>query len=525
MSRTRTLVAISVLSASLAAQAAQPLQPLPEDRAKGAATITEDELRSWLTTLTSEAYAGRGTGTDGFLLAARLVRDHFKSLGLEPAGDDGTYWQQVPWTRLQAAPECSHLLIRKGEDTVCKLAPGSGLHGTAMSSAGAEGPPVLVVLRKGDTSVLRDLDLENKIVLTWSPDGRTSRRLGSQLRTAKVAGHVAVDDAAVGRYPSVSGLSRPGKGAGNRAVRGRRMTPNELFIGTKQLDAILAAAGSNRATIGDDDVLIELPGLSAELQVSIVSSDAPAYNVVGILRGGDPKLADEYVVVGSHLDHLGARGNRMFPGADDDGSGSVGVLAVAQAFAKNPVRPNRSILFVTFCGEEMGLIGSAFFAKNPPIPLSSIVAELQMDMIGRNEQSRNESAEDNLDCLHLIGTEKLSKDLHDLCLERNKRHAGFELEWDEEDVFSRSDHYNFAKYGVPIAFFFTGFHPDYHRSSDTVEKIDFGKLRRVATYVYDIGFELAMAEGRPLVDPERWNDLRGRMRGNLPQKPAAPLRK
>ncbi len=255
----------------------------------------------------------------------------------------------------------------------------------------------------------------------------------------------------------------------------------------------------------------------------------PAWNVVGILPGSDPILKDEYVVIGSHLDHNGIRGGTIYPGADDDASGSAGVMALAKAFASNPIKPMRSILFVTFCGEENGLIGSGYFADNSPIPLSSIVGELQMDMIGRNEESRGrsgnpgESADDNVNSLHLIGTEKLSMDLHQLCMSRNEDFAGFDLEFDEEDVFFRSDHANFAKYGVPIAFFFTGFHPDYHRPSDTADKINYPKLKRVVDYVYDIGFELAQSSSRPLIDPELWEANKSRLRSPV-EKPAAPLR-
>ena len=176
-------------------------------------------------------------------------------------------------------------------------------------------------------------------------------------------------------------------------------------------------------------------------------------------------------------------------------------------FAKNPTRPRRSILFVTFCGEEMGLRGSDYFARNPPIPLSSIVAELQMDMIGRNEEFVNrrsgevtEKAEDNVNSLHLVGTKKLSMDLHEVCLEKNSAHIGFDFEYDEEDVFGRSDHANFARKDIPIAFFFTGFHPQYHQPDDTVDRINFPKLVRVAKLVYSVAFEIADRDERIVRD-------------------------
>lgn len=506
-------------------------QPLPEDRATGAATITAESLKGWLTTLTSKEFAGRGTGSDGFGRAAELMRDHFESLGLTPFGDTDSeprsYWQKIPWTRTQADPDNTYLEVRAGEQLVCRLAPGDGLHGQAMGSARGAGTLALLSIRERDRDAVSDMDLEGKIVVLDVSRGRLSQRLIREIQRGKPAAWLAVDDDASERYPGLAGLSRPGAGAANRAVRGRGFAPNRLYTTTAVLSQLLAAAQVDappeQAT--DEPALLDLPGLTAKLEVNVLGAQAPAYNVVGVLPGSDPELRDEYVVIGSHLDHLGERRGTIYPGADDDGSGSVGVMAVARAFAQNPTRPRRSVMFVTFCGEELGLVGSQFFTKSPPIALGSIVAQLQMDMIGRNEELGNERAEDNVNSLHLIGTEKLSADLHSLCVERNDRSAGFDLEWDEEDVFYRSDHFSFAREGVPIAFFFTGFHPDYHKPSDTVEKINFAKLSRIARYVYDIAFELAMADDRPMVDEERWEKLKPALRGRAPDKPAAPVRK
>ena len=505
-------------------------RPLPDDRAGGGATITTDALRSWLTTLASTEYAGRGTGSDGFGKAAALMRDHFAEIGLAPFGDEGSgersYWQAIPWTRLRANPDETALVVSAGQESVLRLTPGQGLHGQATGSSDAAGPVALVVIRERDRDALSDMDLEGKIVLLQVSGGRLSQRLIRELRSGKPAAWLAVDDDACERYPSLAGMSRPGAGAANRAIRGRGVAPNRLYTTSSTVTDLLAAAGVEApADDTKEPTLLDLPGLTGQLDVKVLTAQAPAYNVVGVLPGTDPELRDEYVVIGSHLDHLGDRRGTIYPGADDDGSGSVGVMAVARAFAQNPTAPRRSVLFVTFCGEELGLVGSDFFVKNSPIPLGSIVAQLQLDMIGRDEESGNERASDNTNSLHLIGTKKLSAELHDLCLRRNELGAGFDLEWDEEDVFFRSDHFNFARAGIPIAFFFTGFHADYHKPTDTVEKINFDKLARVARYVYDIAFELAMADGRPMVDAERWASLRSAMRGRAPEQPAAPMKK
>jgi Zn-dependent M28 family amino/carboxypeptidase len=145
---------------------------------------------------------------------------------------------------------------------------------------------------------------------------------------------------------------------------------------------------------------------------------------------------------------------------------------------------------MAFCGEEMGLVGSGHYASNPIFPLKDMVCELQMDMVGRNEQTNTEPASENVDTIHLVGSQRLSTQLHELCLEMNK-YVGFKFEYDEEDVYTRSDHYQFASKGVPIAFLFSGFHPDYHRPTDTIEKINFDKIANTAKLFYLVAHEAA----------------------------------
>lgn len=492
---------------------------LPEDRATGAAKISTEDMRAWLGSLTSEECAGRGTGTEGFRRAAHLVRDHFRALGLEPAGDDGTFLQKVPWKRRSADPTRSACEFRRGDELLCRLVPGNGLHGQAMVDAQANGDVVLVVA-PGPEAALPDTDLTDTIAVVWAPQAHDPRALGRRLRTLRPAAWIVVHDGACAAQPSLDGTTQPGSGAGNRAIAGRNVRPKELFAPTEAVAPLWQALGQEP---GDSPAALPLPGVRAALVLRMHTAEAPAANVVGILRGSDPALRDEYVMVASHLDHLGDPGGIVHPGADDDGSGTAAVMALAQAFTENPVQPRRSVVFGAFCGEERGLLGSDYFAKNPPFALQSLVAELQLDMIGRSEENAGESAEDNLNVLHLIGTKKLSYDLHQLCVARNER-AGFELEYDEEDVFYRSDHLNFARRGVPVAFFFTGFHRDYHKPTDTVEKIDFPKLRRVTAYVYDIAFELAMADDRPQIDASRWQRLRRELKGRASREPAAPLK-
>lgn len=528
------LCAALVFVSVLPAQGSTTLRPLAQDRAKGAAAVTEAMCRDWLGTLASPEYGGRGTGQPGYELAAVYVRDHFQQLGLEPAFPEGSYWQALPWNVTEPKAEGTHLRLTHGGKAVVDLGLAE-LAGTATQEIEAKGDVVLVVVRDLEGNDLAGADLSDKIVLVHAPAGLVPKgqagrrgnaalfRLQSALQQARARLTVFCDDELFAATGKVQGASVPGGGGANRAMRGRDRRPVSLTVRTSVLEKALAAAGKTLENVAAHAGLVDLAGLQADVAVKVETRQGPAYNVAAILPGSDPARRDEYVVMGSHLDHLGQRGATLFPGADDDASGSTGLMAVAAMWARNPVKPARSLLFVAFTGEEMGLLGSNHFVENPPIPLGSIVAELQMDMIGRDEEGQDESADANRNTLHLVGTERLSRSLHELCLARNEQHFGFALEYDEEDVFSRSDHANFARKGIPIAFFFTGFHRDYHQQSDTPDKIHYAKLLKVATYVYDLSFELAQAKGRPLVDPDLWEKSRKGLGRNVPEKPVAPL--
>jgi len=529
------------LSAPALAQSPFPKpHVLPEDRSQGAVTVDIAQCKEWLYTLASPEYEGRQTGQPGFLKAAEFVSAHFRKLGLEARGEDGTYYQTVPWTISRVQHQESFLSFHRGEEEVLRI-PTSRLAGSVSASHVAAGDVVLLVVpapalpsgtRRLQVPPIEGLDsvqVAGKVVLVYiqAPEGETQRaalaRAGVQqaLSGKEAAGIVFVQSAPV--TGGIRERSGAGRRAGNPAITGSRRRPLDLTFGGEDLASLLQAAELSPEVLAGSELQPAM-ALQAKLAIQVKEEQAPAMNVWAVLPGSDPELRNEYVVVGSHLDHIGVT-RAVNPGADDDASGTTGVMAVAQMFAKNPTPPKRSILFVCFAGEEDGLIGSDFFAKNSPVPLSSMVAELQMDMIGRDEEenvegNRGEKAEDNRTSLHLVGTQKLAPALHDLCLAKNEA-ALFDIEYDQEGMFGRSDHANFAKFGVPIAFFFTGLHRDYHQPTDTPDKIHYEKLLRVAHYVYDIAFELAQQAGRPEVDPDLWQKYRSKA---SPQ-PAAPLRR
>jgi Zn-dependent M28 family amino/carboxypeptidase len=246
------------------------------------------------------------------------------------------------------------------------------------------------------------------------------------------------------------------------------------------------------------------------------------HNVVGVVEGSDPKLKDTYVLYGAHYDHTGYREglapsgrggqtpsggqtpaeDRINNGADDDGSGTVAIMSIARAFAQGP-RPKRSILFVWHAGEEVGLLGSRYNADHPVVPLDKVAAQINMDMVGRNRDNDPKQANTVL----VVGSDRISTELHNINEDANAslpKPMTLDYEMndpaDTESIYTRSDHYSYAVKGIPIIFFFTGLHPDYHMASDSVDKILFDKVQRVAQLAYETGRRVANLDHFPVRD-------------------------
>ena len=228
-----------------------------------------------------------------------------------------------------------------------------------------------------------------------------------------------------------------------------------------------------------------------------------AENVLGYLEGTDKK--DEFVFVTAHYDHLGREGNVIFNGADDDGSGTSTVMELARVFVeakKAGHGPRRSMVFMTVSGEEEGLLGSEYYSENPVLPLKNTIADLNIDMVGRIDPSH--ASDSNY--VYIIGADKLSTELDSISEQANATYTHLDLDYtynndnDPNHFYYRSDHYNFAKHGVPIIFYFNGTHADYHRPTDTIEKIDFPMMQKRAQLVFYTAWELANRETRPIID-------------------------
>ncbi|MCI5057439.1 MAG: M28 family peptidase, partial [Flavobacteriales bacterium] len=240
-----------------------------------------------------------------------------------------------------------------------------------------------------------------------------------------------------------------------------------------------------------------------EITISRAKQIINSQNVLGFIEGTDKK--DEIVVLTAHYDHLGKHGDIVYNGADDDGSGTVALLEIAESFKKAKdagFGPRRSILIMPVSGEEKGLLGSEYYSSNPVFPLKNTVVDFNIDMIGRIDEKHK----GNADYVYLIGSDKLSSEVHRISEETNKIYTQLELDYtfndpnDPNKYYYRSDHYNFAKHNIPVIFYFNGTHEDYHRPSDTFDKIDYDKIEKITKLVFYTAWNIANGDTRPPVD-------------------------
>jgi hypothetical protein len=503
MSRFHMLLvpAAVAVGAPLAAQAPRPARLPPTARA--AATITADDLIRQIGVIAHDSMLGRDTPSPGLEATARYVAAEFKRLGLRPGGDRGTFFQRYAITRRKLDVERSAVVLRgSGEETRfplsarARLAQGSVpsaplqgrlvLYGGALSAGDAAKVPfrdriVLVVAdetRNGTQALLRDLVLggAGAILIPSGADSATfAARLAGQARERTAVG---VDD---GQPPILLLLG---------SALGQALAPEGVDL-----------AATRAATT---PVVRELTDVSAELALKeiVVASDS-APNAIGVLEGSDPKLRHEYVLFTAHMDHIGVTpgvADSINNGADDDASGTAGVIELAEAFSQPGARPRRSLVFMTVSGEEKGLWGSHYWSERPTVPIKDVVANINMDMIGRNWA----------DTIVAIGKEH--SDLGSALERVSRRHPELRMtaiddRWPDERFYFRSDHYNFARKGVPILFFFNGVHEDYHQPSDEISKVNADKEARILRLVFYLGTEVANTTARPRWNPESYREI------------------
>ncbi|WP_370088315.1 M28 family peptidase [Ekhidna sp.] len=452
---------------------------------KYAKTITAEDLKTHLSILASDEYEGRETGQKGQKMAAEYIANHFKSLGLE-APVDGSYFQKFNLTE----STIGSVYFRKGEEK--KIGFEDFIYYSSSETMGEE----YISLVMADEENGGDYD--GKYVVFEADQLGGLQEKAEKAKEAGAAGVIVVlkndqeFDSFVIRYGPY--LQRP-----SLKMEARDNESTKLLIVDKEVAGWMFEKSFEEIKAGDNaDVIFNADYLDKPIGTE---------NVLGFLKGTE--RPDEVLIITSHYDHVGIINGEIHNGADDDGSGTVSVLEIAEAFvtaAKKKKGPKRSILFMTVTGEEKGLLGSQYYTDVDPIfPLENTVVNLNIDMVGRVDDAHSENA----DYIYLIGSDKLSQDLHDLSENMNKTYTNLELDYtynDENDpnrFYYRSDHYNFAKNNVPIIFYFNGTHPDYHKPTDTVEKIEFEVMEKRARLVFHTGWEIANREERITADADK----------------------
>jgi hypothetical protein len=488
---------------------------IPKEALVGYRAISASDLSARLSFIASPELEGRETTFRGQKVAARYIASEFQRLGLKPIGDSGSYFQHFKVEATKMSDKSSITLTTKQgstpfllrKDFIALSAPENPVSAPAIF-IGYMDTKVDSNLTKGKIVVAlpgRKADAKDASVTPRTRLGLVRAFAGSiaTLVVADDTGAASIDGLLV-RYGTildhgsmrVLGVEqRPGRGGfGFPTLVSPRLANDLLKESGKSLSQLRQAAAQDSAF---SPVILNQTTVS--IDISNAKEIKTTENVLGLLEGSDPKLKDEIVVFTAHFDHLGITGDGIvYPGADDDGSGTVTILELAQAFTTNPVKPKRSLLFMTVVGEEKGLWGSDWYVRHPVIPLEKTVADLNTDMIGRVDKKYEDLKNPNY--VYVIGSDKISTQLDSVLKLSNKQSENLILDYtynddkDPEQFYRRSDHYNFAKNGVPIVFFFTGVHADYHKPTDTVDKILFSRMERIVHLIYTTGWQVANAK-------------------------------
>jgi hypothetical protein len=500
--------------------------PLPSPEATSSITVTD--LRKHLAFLASDELGGRFTLSPSNRIAARYLASQLESYGYRGVARDGSFFQKIPLSYRTVDKAGSRITLNAGGtsqefkygddfltdklmgvDVSGKLAfVGYGIHSPKNNHddyAGIDVKGKIVVLVQGTPDALKNAKLRDE-----EKDLQPALSHGAagvifipppQFMTGweQIKGYLmARDQLGLPPRESSSGKTIPSLGAGPNLIKALARAMG------KDASYLTDAAGKPLQSMAID--------ATAAMKMKVDVKDAPpAQNVVGMIEGSDPKLKDEYVVFSAHYDHLKTSDSgEVYNGADDDGSGTAAVLEIAQAFAVGP-RSKRSILIVFHTGEELGLYGSEFNTDyEPVVPLEKLVADFNIDMIGRSRPEGDNDARDkeltDKNSVYIIGADKLSTELNKINEQTNAEtaHLNFNYTYNDENhpehFYYRSDHYNYAKHGIPIIFYFTGVHRDYHRPTDDVDKIDFEKMERINRMVFATGWRVANLDHRLVVD-------------------------
>ncbi|MHB1194921.1 MAG: M20/M25/M40 family metallo-hydrolase [Longimicrobiales bacterium] len=502
--RTRLLAVFAALFAPAALAAQAP------DAVRAVATITQDDFAWRVGVIAHDSMRGRDTPSPGLDKTAEWIASEFRRFGLRGGTERGSFIQRYPLVETALDSDASGLQVAGGPRLRfgADLAPMWGADEAEVTGA------LVLVTGEPDGAALEKADLDGKhVAVALPPSAATNRRalfgMLSAVGNSGAASVMIVNGDADGAWtaalasalePSVSWPGEERSGAGPFGVP-------RLQIRAASLAPVLQAAGVDPAQLRRTGrmQLTGVPGVTLTLTQRVRTTPTSAPNVVGILEGSDPVLKDEYLVFSGHMDHVGVgtpdeNGDSIFNGADDDASGTVAVMEVAEAMASLSPAPRRSVIFLVVSGEEKGLWGSQYYADNPSVPIEQMVANFNADMVGRNWP----------DTIVAIGKEH--SDLGATMNRVNEAHPELRMTaiddiWPEERFYFRSDHYHFARKGVPILFFFNGTHPDYHGRDDEPDRVDSEKAARISRLLFHLGMEVADAEERPRWNPESYKQI------------------
>lgn len=510
-------------------------------KARSVDTISTAQLRSYLSFIASDEMEGRDTPSRGLDTTAKFIAMNLQRWGFKPMGDDGTFFQKIALKREAIDPDKCSAQIDGKEFTI-----GEDFLPNAVAAT-LTGPLVFAgngwVIKAKNIDPYQGVDVKDKVIVVVGsnfPRGITRTDLAGRMGTDWSSPAVyARDHGAKGVLviPDANAL------LSWEQLKTRAMLPPRsvvekfttqpsnppvptIVMSMKMATALLEGEKVTAVSVANapDVPAFELsPNKKVSITVAVKSERPMTQNVVAVWEGGDPALKNEYVALGAHYDHVGicAPGtlDPICNGADDDGSGTTALLSMAEALSHAKPRPKRSVLFVWHCGEEKGLWGSRYFTEYPTVPLDKVVTQLNIDMIGRSKQAGDTNARNTSlsgpDSVYVIGSKMMSTELGELSESVNKSFLNLQFDYKYDDpndtnrFFFRSDHYNYARKGVPIIFYFDGVHEDYHRPGDEPQKIDYVKMEKVTRTVYMTMWEIANRPQRPKVDKKLPAQLTG----------------
>ncbi len=507
---------------------------------KAADTITAKQLKEYLYFVASDAMEGRDTPSRGLDLTAEFMAMMLSRWGFKPAGDNGTFYQKIALNINGTDTEKTSLEIG-GEN----LRYGRDFYASPAAATVADSGLVFGgngwLVKSKNIDALAGVDVKDKTLVVYSetdyPEGITqedlfSGKLGSfgvdimppqfyaRMKGAKGLIIIASNDVesrwdlfrqetGKGR-PSVEKFAVQGggrRGGGVPTITISKETAQKMFQGEAKSFTENSAFALTK---------------TANYTVATKPTPAMTQNVVALWEGNDPVLKNEMVAIGAHYDHVGvnllAKGeDKIWNGADDDGSGTVAVLSIAEALAKSAKRPKRSILFVWHTGEEKGLWGSQYFNQFPTVDIKKVVAQLNIDMIGRSKNAGDTDPRNaelsGANEIYVIGSEMMSSKLGEVTKTINSSYLKMDYNYKYDDpkdpnrFFFRSDHFHYAVNGIPVVFWFDGVHEDYHQAGDHPDKIDYPRMEKITRTIFLTMWELADLKQRPAVDKQLPKEL------------------